>query len=157
MSCGDLPNRVCSYQIQSLNAANSIRWLDIQDKTASPQNMDLTRLRFAWLYPKLDCLYKHINTPMGWRNLLSGRTDYSDWFTGNLGNGKYWCWGRMPLRGTVCVCVCLHEYTYMYASVWGFVHICGCSCLSVCVPSLLPNTMMSVWPVNNNNNKKNPF
>lgn len=32
--------------------------------------------------------------------------------------------------------------------------LCDCSCLSVCVPCFLPNTMMSLQPINNNNEKQ---
>ncbi len=61
----------------------------------------------------------------------------------------------------MCVCVRVCVRARVCKSKQAFMSVCEhmctpvtCSCLCVCVPSLLPSIMMSVLPVNNNDNEK---
>lgn len=70
---------------------------------------------FAWQHPQLDCLYKHVNTPMGWRNLLRGRK------AALTNSQETWGWKVLVLRKNAIkrdsVCV-LSAYTSVTAQVY---------------------------------------
>lgn len=129
---------------------NSIYWLILQNKIAAPPNVDLTKLRFPQLWYLRMTLSLDVCLAVSKARLLVQTHKHTDglqefalrqnWLLWLIhrkhGDGKYWCWGRMPLRETcVCVCVCararvrmhVHQCVSVCAHLWPLMFVCVCS------------------------------